>query len=63
MSSAKTTIPTVECKVIGNIDWNGFYKRFYERIKWYISLLTFTYINLMRVGFSLLRKNPSKEFF
>ena len=24
MSSAKTTIPTVECKVIGNIDWDGF---------------------------------------
>ena len=24
MSSAKTTIPTVECEVIGNIDWNCF---------------------------------------
>ena len=31
MSSAKTTIPTVECKVIGKIDWNYFYKRFDER--------------------------------
>ena len=26
MSSAKTNIPTVECKVIGNIEWNGFIK-------------------------------------
>ena len=24
MISAKTTIPTVECEVIGNIDWNCF---------------------------------------
>ena len=31
MSSAKTTIPAVECKVIGKIDWNDFYKRFAVR--------------------------------
>ena len=32
MSSAKTTIPIVECKVIGNIDWNGFIHDFMKEI-------------------------------
>ena len=32
MSSAKTTIPTVECKVIGNIDRNGFINDFMKEI-------------------------------
>ena len=32
MSSAKTTIPTVERKVIGNIDWNGFINDFMKEI-------------------------------
>ena len=32
MSSAKTTIPTVECKVIGNIDWDGFINNFMKEI-------------------------------
>ena len=32
MSSAKTTISTVECKVIGNIDWNGFINNLMENI-------------------------------
>ena len=33
MSSAKTTIPTVECEVIWNIDWNGFIKYFMKEIR------------------------------
>ena len=32
MSSAKTTIPTVECKVIRNIDWDGFINDFMKEI-------------------------------
>ena len=32
MSSAKTTIPTVEYKVIGNIDWNCFINDFIKVI-------------------------------
>ena len=32
MSSAKTTIPTVECEVIGNIDWNCFIHDFMKEI-------------------------------
>ena len=32
MSLAKTTIPTVECKVIGNIDWDGFINDFMKEI-------------------------------
>ena len=32
MSSAKTTIPIVECKVIGNIDWDGFRNNFMKEI-------------------------------
>ena len=72
MSSAKTTTPTVECKVIRNIDWDGFINDFMENIHIieikpkgdgkYIKLLTSTYINLMRVGFFLLRENPLKVF-
>ena len=30
--AAKTTIPTVECKVIGHIDWNGFIADFMKAI-------------------------------
>ena len=32
MSSAKTTIPTVECKVIWNIDRDGFINDFMKEI-------------------------------
>ena len=32
MSSAKTTIPTVECEVIGNIEWNCFIHDFMKEI-------------------------------
>ena len=71
MSPAKT----VECNVIGNIDWNGFIHDLMKDIHIiafaikpegygrYIHLLTFTYVNLMRVGFFLLRENPLNSFF
>ena len=32
MSSAKANIPTVECKVIRNIDWDGFINDFMKEI-------------------------------
>ena len=32
MSLTKTTIPTVECEVIGNIDWNCFIHDFMKEI-------------------------------
>ena len=62
MSSAKTTIPTVECKVIGNIDWDGFINYFMKEIH-IIDLLTFTYISLIRVGFSYSGRIHLRHFF
>ena len=38
MSSAKTTIPTVGCKVIGNIDWDGFINNFMRFISLKLNL-------------------------
>ena len=31
MRTAKTTISIKKSKIVGHIDWNGFYKQFYER--------------------------------
>ena len=46
MSSAKTTIPTVECKVIRNIDWDGFINDFMKEI--HIIEIKLTYIYLYK---------------